>query len=142
MKIFLTEMAYERSKTLEKVEGISFTLNDHLVKYYLLKDNHHVSEIYAHLNFLDELILKGYKKLKASDYYKILFEEPWEPFNENILSKKFENYKREFKKEFIINVEDFFNSLKSMYKEICIMLSENDVNILTCLIDIVKKYLS
>ena len=80
---YFYEMAKPRKKILEMVDFLEDNINEHLMKIMIFgetKDfNHWVSEIIANVRKINKQTLNGINRLPVKDYYKILFEEPFEP---------------------------------------------------------------
>ena len=146
MRIILGEMAYSRAKTLDILTGYVRTLNLHLMMYYLIKDTHHLTEIMGYIMDIDDLTLKGYKKLKSKDYYNILFSGPFEPENYKRLEHMLDyiNDKYDLTKDddnkFRIDSVLYYGLLRSFYLELSELLSKNISNDLATLKELVIDY--
>jgi len=133
-KTKLFEMAYNRKKMIEKIEGLQIPINDHLLKIILFDDkqnfNKHINDLETWLSDIQELdFQRKNKKLKAKDYFKILFKEPITDdsnvqYIENKLKGKLKKYsklpRRKSKEEAII-------ILYKLHKEISELLSRNEI---------------
>ena len=76
----INEMAFSRSKALEKIENVSMVIFDHLIKCFFYKgvnrDLHHWihDEIVPQFEYISRLKVKTPSgKLRKEEYYKALF---------------------------------------------------------------------
>ena len=146
MRIILGEMAYHRARTIELLTGYERTLNRHLLLYYLIKDTHHLTEIMSYIRELDNLRLKGHKKLRAKDYYTVLFSEPFDPEDYIKIEDMAEDINEKYNltedddNKFRIDAPLYYGLLRSFYLELSELLSRNIRNDRSALKELVVDY--
>lgn len=77
----LFEMAFARKDAINKIRNLQSQIAKHIVKivYYDAPEEtklHWKSEVDNWLSIIDQIKLKGGKKLSGDIYYKLLFDEP------------------------------------------------------------------
>ena len=80
MTIKLSEMAIERKRLIPKLEGMTDTIGNHVIKCIVYKDafrsyRYWISEIANQFTLAGGLEVKGRIKLKSSEYQKILLDD-------------------------------------------------------------------
>lgn len=81
MEVHLFEMAYQRKVIVNRIRALSFQIASHVIKIYLYPSNTALrgweKEIQAWVADLSHMRYDGTKKLKESDYFKLLYSEPF-----------------------------------------------------------------
>lgn len=128
MMLPMFEMASNRNDAMNKVKGLSKTLNTHLFKYYLMPNDNYNREHWGKEidNFLGDIASYKWKKktnFDEDEYYNWLYLD----FVENISNVKriIRNVVDDYKDEYHIkyNVEEFVDMLEIFYKKISYLLS-------------------
>lgn len=131
-------VVHERKKVINTIQDLSFEIKEHIIRLILLDSEeniyHWVGEIITYLSKINKMKLKPKgKKLSPNMYFKLLYEEPFEPLNfdeEKKLLKTSLKYHDVNQKE--INYEVNEKLLKGIFKQISYNISNNMFNEIEC----------
>lgn len=126
----LLEMASDRNDKISKIQSKSDTINDHLLKIYLIPNsidrNHWISEVNSRFNEITRLTWGGKKKgFDASDYYDWIFRNYYYSDIESIRMSAIEDtisgLKKRYSSEYFIEytINDMVPKIGELMKEIC-----------------------
>lgn len=147
MKTKLFEMAHDRQKALDILRSLQGTIANHFIKVMLFPDHqdceHWEFELETYFNSeIDRLRLKPKnKKLKYSDYFDVLFDEPLG--HPNAVKQSVTSlYKGKIKRIPSIpdvDYEEVRLKLKAMYEELCDDLSIDNYDGIEKYIEMLKE---
>lgn len=140
----LCEMALERKEALLLCTHSSFQIVRHFIKVYLFPDHRDYShwryEIANWLEDINEIDLKpNNKKLKFEDLYRTLYDQPIGHTDavKNMIAKMVERNRIPYIKN--VNYELLHSKLESMYHQLCIDLSINQMKNINYYIDMLEE---
>ena len=131
---------YKIKEALDEVRSFRRTLNEHLLLFYMQKDPHHMTEILAYIKNLDELTLKGQKKLKFKDYYNTLFSTPYEPNNHEKIEEDVLYLNIERESNYVVDPAQYLIQLRGFYANLSHLLSENKRTKREVFLNLVEDY--
>ena len=133
--ILLIEMAFNKKKMEEKIEGLQKPLNQHLIKIIRYKDetNHqkHINDIMNWLEQVQDLDFnKKNNKFSKDLYFKILFKDPFTDSSNLTILKNWESrgslreYNTLIRKR---NEQETMIELERLQQEIASLLSRDEI---------------
>ena len=133
--ILLIEMAFNKKKMEEKIEGLQKPLNQHLIKIIRYKDgtNHqkHINDIMNWLEQIQDLDFnKKNNKFSKDLYFKILFKDPFTDSSNLTILKNWESrgslreYNTLIRKR---NEQETMIELERLQQEIASLLSRDEI---------------